>query len=113
MNIFTGKQVLRRFMKSFAEKYHNDSTWKNRFDSGEDACLDELLDKACSELRVTRADYLKVFDGSAALQKLQKQYLMNITLGPVGTYGPESKGAGGIQDPEVVQAMHWGRAKKS
>jgi hypothetical protein len=90
VNQFTAKCVLKRFIRYIGDRLSNDENWANRFKSGDDNALNELLEIACKDLKVTVDEYLDIYQCNAELRTLQKKMINDIILGRSGGIGLES-----------------------
>lgn len=87
------EETLKAVVRHLELRYEKDAAWTNRFNSGDDSPVEEIVSLACQETGVARSDYEVAFDTFPELRQLQKRMIADVVCGPLNSKGRESSGA--------------------
>ena len=77
------ERVVASFRQRLAAVHGKDAAWTQRYRSGDENAIDELIVSACEEHGVPYAEYMDGVDRDQQLAELQKNTITEVMLGAV------------------------------
>ena len=71
------------FRDKLSQAHRSDAAWVRRYRSGDEAAIDEILQRACDESGLAHADYLDAVEADPQLLELQRKCVTEAMLGSI------------------------------